>query len=44
MVKVGGKEDYSGETAKNDRTFFLCVSQEILKGLLEQFPKSKFIL
>lgn len=32
------------QTEKKDRTFFLCVSSEIFNQLLEQFPKSKFIL
>lgn len=43
VVKVGGKEDYSLSTAKQDRTFFLCVSQEVFQKLFEQFPKSKFV-
>ena len=43
VVKVGGKEDYSSTTAKQDRTFFLCVSIEVFKKLFEQFPKSKFV-
>jgi hypothetical protein len=37
VVKVGGKEDYSLSTAKQDRTFFL------FQKLFEQFPKSKFV-
>ena len=43
VVKVGGKEDYNTKTAKQERTFFLCVSQEIFKRLFDQFPKSKFV-
>ena len=43
VVKVGGKEDYNTKTAKQERTFFLCVSREIFKRLFDQFPKSKFV-
>jgi hypothetical protein len=32
-VKVGGKEDYNLTTAKQDRTFFLCVSKEVFQEI-----------
>ena len=42
-IKVTGKEDTLNFVAKSERTFFLCVDQEILTELLEKFPKAKFI-
>jgi hypothetical protein len=44
VIKVGGKEDYLKQTAKVDRTTFLCVSQEIFESLFELFPKSKIVV
>lgn len=44
VIKVGGKEDYLKQTAKQDRTTFLCVSQEIFENLFELFPKSKIVV
>lgn len=42
VVKVGGKED--SETVKQERTTFLCVSQEVFKRLFNLFPKSKNVV
>jgi hypothetical protein len=44
VVKVGGKEDFLKQTAKQDRTTFLCVSQEVFENLFDQFPKSKIVI
>lgn len=44
VVKVGGKEDYMKQTAKQDRTTFLCVKEEVLENLFELFPKSKIVV
>jgi hypothetical protein len=44
VIKVGGKEDYLKQTAKQDRTTFLCVSQQIFENLFELFPKSKIVI
>ena len=44
VIKVGGKEDYLKQTAKADRTTFLCVSQEIFENLFSLFPKSKIVV
>ena len=44
VVKVGGKEDLNKQTAKQDRTTFLCVSQQIFERLFELFPKSKIVV
>ena len=44
VVKVGGKEEFTMQIDKQDRTFFLCVSQEVFTNMFEQFPKSKFIV
>jgi hypothetical protein len=42
VVKVGGKEDT--ETVKQERTTFLCVSQDVFKRLFALFPKSKNVV
>jgi len=34
-VKVGGKQDFIVNTAKHDRTFFLCVTKDVLMSLFE---------
>ena len=44
VVKVGGKEDFLKQTAKQDRTTFLCVSQEVFENLFDLFPKSKIVI
>lgn len=44
VVKVGGKEDYMKQTAKQDRTTFLCVKEDVLENLFELFPKSKVVV
>ena len=44
VVKVGGKEDLNKQTAKQDRTTFLCVSQAVFERLFELFPKSKIVV
>ena len=43
VIKVTGKEDTLNFVAKSERTFFLCLDQEILSEILDKFPKSKFI-
>lgn len=42
VVKVGGKEDT--ETVKQERTTFLCVSQDVFKRFFALFPKSKNVV
>ena len=44
VVKVGGKEDYMKQTAKQDRTTFLCVKEDVLENLFKLFPKSKVVV
>lgn len=44
VVKVGGKEDFQKQTAKQDKTTFLCVSQDIFERLFGLFPKSKIVV
>jgi signal-transduction protein with cAMP-binding, CBS, and nucleotidyltransferase domain len=44
IVKIGGKEEFEQKATKADRTFFLCVDQEVFRELLDQFPKSKFLV
>lgn len=33
-IKVGGRVDMNKQTLKQDRTFFLCVSQEIFNKMM----------
>lgn len=44
VIKVGGREDLSMETVKQNRSTFLCVNEEIFDNLFELFPKSKAIV
>jgi len=44
-VKVGGRvKETEGNAPSNDRTFFLCVTQEKFLALLDEYPKSKSVL
>jgi len=42
-IKVSGKEDNENFIAKSERTFFLCIGEEVLTEVLEKFPRSKFL-
>jgi len=43
-IKVDGKEDYTKQTAKQDRTTFLCVNIQVFQRLFQLFPKSKIVV
>lgn len=42
VAKVGGREAL--QTAKHDKTFFLCVSKLVFDRLFEQFPRSRLVI